>query len=665
MKKMTILAFALLCLLATACTQQEELGANTAAEGDAVKLSLSLPEVSMTPVTRAGEAQEQVRFIMEAWMWDEVAQSYNLKKLRMETAGSATTADFSFRLPEAGKYRILVWADYISACAADESGAYADRYYDTAEGLKTIKVVTDGYVLDANRDAFYGSVDVDSNVPGIIPLRLKRAVGKLVLAEKELQAYAKSASLKVKYTVPTGFNVEDGQADGAFTADCTKELPENPVKEGEYCLLCSDYLLAPGGDTAYTISDMSLHGMARQPAGSGTEPATVRKETPAAVLVKQNRRTVIVGTFMLVEAFEIKEPEEIEAAFAGQGTAEAPYEIGSLGDLVRLMQAVNSGEADPKTLGLSAYAEACYRQTAEIMVPENTTQEPKVCIGTAANPFRGVYDGAGMKISGMTGGEEKGMAAPAATVGMGDIALFGVVESATLKNIRLVANNQNKTAENTSAAGICAVAKGTTVIENSLCDISNITCSGVAVAAICAVAESGSLTIKGCKVKQFANSGVKGNDSRNEYIGGILGWVKAGAAASVIDSYNTAKIVQTPDEPDRMGGICGGNEGTLTLTNCYSTASFGYATKELDATSTQALSGYMVGGAADAISGVTFESCFYAKPSGAKAQAKNAYAGVKAMNDKNWPAWDMAATAWGNLGTYDAAAPAYPTLDWE
>ena len=139
MKKITILAFALLAFLVTACTQQEEMGEIITGDGNSIKLSLSLPEVSMSPVTRAGERSEQVRFIMEAWMWDEAAQSYNVKKLRKETAGTATAADFNFKLVEGGRYRILVWADYIGADAVEESGIYTDRYYNTGNGLKAIE----------------------------------------------------------------------------------------------------------------------------------------------------------------------------------------------------------------------------------------------------------------------------------------------------------------------------------------------------------------------------------------------------------------------------------------------------------------------------------------------------------------------------------------------
>lgn len=660
MKKITILAFALLAFLVTACTQQEEMGEIITGDGNSIKLSLSLPEVSMSPVTRAGERSEQVRFIMEAWMWDEAAQSYNVKKLRKETAGTATAADFNFKLAEGGRYRILVWADYIGADAVEESGIYTDRYYNTGNGLKAIEVMTEGYALDVNRDAFYGAVDVDANVPEIIALQLKRAVGKLILAEKEPQAYVKSASLQVKYTIPTHFNVEDGQIGGAFTVDCTKELPDMPVKEGSYCVLCTDYMLAPGAASAYTINDMTLLGTEKQAEGSGTEPAVVQKDTPDEVLVKQNKRTLIVGSFMLVEEFEIKDPEDIEAEFSGQGTVEAPYEIASLDDLLKLMEVVNRGEPDPKTLGLSLYADACYRQVADIMVPENTTQTPKVCIGIATRPFRGVYDGNGMKISGYTGGKESGMVAPAATEEMGDVALFGVVENATLKNIRLVANNQNKTSFIQSAAGICAVAKGNTGIENSLCQIQNITCNGVAIAGICAVVESGTLTIKGCKVEQFASSGIKGNDARNEYVGGILGRVKPGASAVVTDSYNTAKIAQALDEPDMIGGICGGSEGTLTVANCYSTAVFAYPKEVADAASAQALSGYIVGGN----EGAVCESCYYVRPAGKKAQAKSDNGAVM-MNDKKWPEWDVAVTIWGSLGAYSAEGSVYPSLDWE
>lgn len=692
MKKVMMLLSALLYFF-SACTQMEN-EVESVNTGKTVRLSLSMPETSMTPITRADE-EVALRFVAEVWSYDETAQSYATKVLRKEQKAESGTksAMLSFELETQGKYRLLLWADYVDAAAeADAEGCYADKYYDTKftnaatneyKGLKGVKVNTANFALNTEaRDAFYKSVEFEKGETNLEldAQTLTRAVGKLVVKEKDAEAYGKSTSLSVKYDVPNTFNVETGKTVGnaPYTVDVTGQALAGDATANDYTLFF-DYVLISAGDAGYTIPTVTLTG----------EDGYVKDGIPA-LPIKQNKRTVVSGSNMLVapaqpgnavdvtatideawsdditmdgdDAGEIPvEPENpTEAAFAGSGTADAPFELGSDDDLAKLMELVNAGTAIPGEAKSAAatYAEAYYKQTAEIFASV-------VCIGTATNPFKGVYDGNGMKISGYSAADgitENGLVVANATADMGDVALFGVVENATLKNIRLVVNNQNKTNDNRSAAGICAVAKGTVAIENSLCEIANLTCNGVAIAGICAVAETGTLTITGCKVAQFRSSGIKGNDSQNEYIGGILGQVKPGATATITDSYNTAKIVQTPDETDKMGGICGGNEGTLTLTNCYSNASFGYQTDITDFANSAALSGYLVGGE-ETMSGVTITDCYYVKPNGKKAQAK-INNGAKMMKEGSWPAWDINNTTWASVGAFDATDP-YPTLDWE
>ncbi|CUP90944.1 Uncharacterised protein [Bacteroides uniformis] len=696
MKRVMMLLGALLCFF-SACTQMEN-EMESMNVGKTVRLSLSMPETCMTPITRAG-GDVALRFIAEVWSYDEAAQKYATLALRKEqkVEGGNKSATLSFDLETQGKYRLLLWADYVDATAtADENGAFADKYYDTKftnttaneyKGLKGVKVITDNFALNTEaRDAFYKSVDFEKGETNLTleAQTLTRAVGKLVVKEKLAEAYSKSTTFSVSYDVPNTFSVETGVTVGKtpFKVNVTEQAVAGNAETEDYTLFY-DYVLVSAGEAGYTIATVTLTG----------EGGYVKEGIPA-LPIKQNKRTVVSGSNMLVAPAQPgntvdvtatiddvwsdditmdgdgtgetpTEPDPIdptEAAFVGSGTSDAPFELGTADDLAKLMELVNAGTAIPGEARSTAatYAEACYKQTAEIFASG-------VCIGTATNPFKGVYDGNGMKISGYSatdGTTENGLVVAAATADMGDVALFGVVENATLKNIRLVVNNQNKTDDNTSAAGICAVAKGTVVIENSLCDIANLTCNGVAIAGICAVAETGStLTIVGCKVKQFKSSGIKGNASQNEYIGGILGQVKSGATATITDSYNTAKIVQTPDEADKMGGICGGNEGALTLMNCYSNASFGYQTDITDFANSAALSGYLVGGE-ETVSGVTITDCYYVKPNGKKAQAKIDN-GATMMKEGSWPVWDINSTKWGSVGAFDATAPVYPTLDWE
>lgn len=687
MKMRFTLLGVLLCLLA-ACTQLENeiegLGSNKT-----VTVSLQTPEATLTPLTRSGEAENvALRFVAEIWKYEETSGSYSTKYLRLEQKANdgEKNTTFSFDIKDQGKYRMLLWADYIDATSVESEGMFADKYYVTNfsntsgeyKGLKAIKVNGNNFALNTEaRDAFYKTVDFDK---GELQVNLQshtltRAVGKLVVKEKSKEVFSQSKSLSVTYDVPNTFSVETGATVGntPYKVNVTDQSLAGNVDEEDYTLFY-DYILTSAGDAGYSIAQVTLKG-------KDQGDVEYEKTGIPALPIKQNRRTIVSGTNMLVKPAEPgnqvsvnvdinekwddditvdgdSEGSEETLAFVGDGTQESPFEISSADNLMKLMELVNGGTEIPG--GTTTYAEAYYKQTADIITSSTTH---KVCIGTTANPFKGTYDGSGFKLSGNDDSAvEKGLTMLSATEQIGDIAMFGVVEDATLKNIRLVANNQNKSANNTSAAGICAVAKGNTTIENSLCTVMNITCNGIAVAGICAMAESGTLTIKGCKVEQYASSGIKGNDSSNEYIGGILGYVKSGATASITDSYNTAKIAQTPDEADCMGGICGGNLGTLTVTNCYTTASFTYNEDVTAASDSKALSGYIVGGG-ETLTGVTITECYYAKPGGKKAQAK--YTNGIAMKSDSWPSWSINDTAWKSVGNYDVDSPVYPTLDWE
>lgn len=694
MKKVMMLLGMLLCFF-SACTQLENEmeGMGT---GKTVRLSLSMPETSMTPITRAGEEVVTLRFVAEVWSYDETTKSYATQVLRKEQKAESgvKSANISFDLETQGKYRLMLWADHVDATAeADANGCFTDKYYVTNftntsneyKGLKAVKVNTTNFALNTEaRDAFYKSVDFEKGETNLVleAQTLTRAVGKLVVKEKVAEAYNNSKPFSVSYNVPNTFSVETGKTVGntPYTVEVTGLALAGNATSEDYTLFY-DYVLTSVGDAGYTITTVTLTG----------GDSYVKDGIPA-LPIKQNKRTVVSGSYMLVVPAQPAEPgnkvdvtatiddkwsgditmdgddtgetpeEPTGADFTGSGTEDNPFELGTAEDLAKLMELVNAGTAVPAEAKSTVvnYAEAHYKQTAEIFASG-------ICIGTAINPFKGTFDGNGMKISGYSatdGTTENGLVAATATADMGDVALFGVVENATLKNIRLVVNNQNKTDDNKSAAGICAVAKGTTTIKNSLCEIVNLTCNGVAIAGICAVAESGStLTITGCKVAQFKSSGIKGNASQNEYIGGILGQVKSGATATITDSYNTAKIVQTPDEDDKMGGVCGGNEGTLTLTNCYVNASFGYQVDITDFNNSKALSGYLIGGE-ETMSSVTITNCYYMKPKGKKAQAKIDNEATE-MKEGSWPAWDTNSTAWASVGAFDAASPTYPTLDWE
>lgn len=659
-KRNTIISACLLPAFVMVSCEKEADFKTASAGDDNVSVSMGVLRTDQSPIVRsAGGEETSLRYVAEIWQYDEINDEYGQSVLRVETkSDNDNSAYMKFPLKEPGKYRLLLWADYISASAeADDNGAYPDRYYDTSKGLKS---VTSKYAAfnDLSSDAFYMAVDFEKK-PGPVSIEglvLSRAVAKLTVKEKKAESWQKAVSFSASYNVPATFDVETGTAFSEETVAIIDCPLAGDAAKYDYTVFFDYVLVSSGRD--YTVPSIAL-------SGKDTEDRVYEKNGIENIILRQNARTIISGSDMLVDPSGETEEPEIIYEFEGKGTPAEPFLIASAADLLKLMGLVNNGVLLPSDPAGRKYADACYMQTTAVSLTNNGEDVvERICIGTSANPFSGIYDGGGFSLTGTDGIAEKGFTVSNSTADLPYVALFGVVDGAVLRNIRGVANNQNKTSTTQSAAGICAVSRGETVIENSECLVQNITCNGISVGGICGMVENGKLTIKGCRVAPKDKSGIKGNDASNEYIGGILGFVDEGAEAEIIDSYNTAKIVQTPDEADCMGGICGGNKGILLVRNCYSTSSFGYATNDLDVTTTKALSAYIVGGDAASISGVNVENCFYVKPGGKKAQAKSDN-GAKVMNDKNWPAWDVATTLWGSLGAYSADTPVYPSLEWE
>lgn len=543
-----------------------------------------------------------------------------------------------------GKY-VTIWSDLIL------KGTDKDVFYGT-ENLGRISILGESVIEEKYAHALYGSAKIAGGKVGTIALHPVSTTLAVIAADNVnfTDKYGKDAAEKSKIRLVFDSRLKTVNAvTGKHTYLSEPESFLFPMSEAVTCAeglkLAEKKVFNAGAGAALALKIEVL--------GENDE---VLYSTEVQDAVFAEGGIVLCGSYLTGEEPAEPEPEpepgEIETTLTGEGTEETPFLVASAADLLEMMRLVNGGQ------GLSCH----FRQTADIMLVNNGADiMEKVCIGTVAYPFKGVYDGNGMKLSGKDGENvEKGLFVASASEEMGATALFGVLDGATVKNIRLTVNNQNKTELSVSSAGICAVAKGETVIENSECIVQNITCNGAYVGGVCGVVESGKLTVRGCKVTQMASNGVKANDAANEYVGAILACVNMGAAAEIVDCYNTAKIVQSVDEADAMGGICGGCKGTLLVRNCYTTASFGYG-DNLAIDAAKALSGYIVGGDA---AGVTVEDCFYVKPGGKKAQAK-ADNGAKVMNDKNWPAWDLESTFWGSLGAYSADSPVYPALDWE
>lgn len=402
MNKITMFFCTLLCLFA-ACTQQED-ELKALEEGKKVLVSFNVPEVALTPITRAGSGVE-LRYIMEVRSYNETQQSYEIIKHRMEQlANGDNTASFEFELQEQGKYRLLFWADYV-ATQATKADTYTDKYYNTQD-LENVMIIPEAYQLnDDSRDAFYGSYDFEKTAQQAIleTQKLKRAVGKLVLKEKQQVAYTQSASFTVSYNVPKSFNVATGSTRSADVHAVTandQNLAGNADSQ-DYTIFY-DYIFATTGDGGYSISGLSL-------TGEDSQGATFTKDGIPNLPVHQNKRTIVSGSYMLVAPLpdgpSVKVETEITdtwadadvtvdtdedvkpdvPAFAGKGTQGEPFQLASVDNLKKLMELVNAGEVVPGSETGLSYGNAYYIQTEEIAL---NTDTDKICIGTAEHPSK-------------------------------------------------------------------------------------------------------------------------------------------------------------------------------------------------------------------------------------------------------------------------------------
>lgn len=303
-KNKTIMWCVLVLSFFSACTTQVEEEFEAALNTNEVKV---MSELTVTPIPTRVEGDVALRFVMEAWKLDTGDNTTEMvvrRELKTENTSGAT---FTFEI-EPGNYRLLLWADYINADAeAGEGGHYADKYYKTQEsassyqGLKAVIINSDVYEINTDsRDAFYTSCDfVKEENKGLLidKQTLIRAMAKLMLTEKNGQAFKASKSLSVSYKVPSLFNVEKGKPTGTGTHSVSfTDLPlVGDYDEVRGYTLYYDYIFAPKSD--YTLGTLSLKG--KNANGVEYTNSAVAAKT---ITIKQNMPTVVKGTNMLISS---------------------------------------------------------------------------------------------------------------------------------------------------------------------------------------------------------------------------------------------------------------------------------------------------------------------------------------------------------------------------
>lgn len=616
------------------------------------------------------------RFIVEARDAENTENVIERKEIVYNTAPTMTEG-FQ-RLPvvfelDQKKYVVSVWMDYI------ETGTDKDFYYNT-EDLSKISMITPESAADVHRDALASTQTIDLTEQALgaefaVNAQLVSPVAKISLIAQDWLNFlqdeadaAKTAQVEINFAseMPTSYDVLSNTS--AVSTIEGKSLPinvpENPETTGK-TTITELYFLG-----AIQSANLSVNILSAEGATLHNGNYTISIETG-----KNNR---IEESFLTGTNTPIK-----EIIFDGSGTAENPFKIETVDNLYKLMELINvDNDKD--------YQAVSYLQTEEL----DLTGKENIAIGTTEFPFKGTYNGNGKQIISPIYGTDSN----------NNCGLFGVIEDATLQNIRIKGFSYNTKLTNyANAGGICALSKGNSNILNCESNIvDNTAFNGNLVGGICGKIESGTTNIKACKVSGSQENGQikagKGKTDISSVIGGIVGLVSSDSECEIEDSYvsllkvtnNTAGTSE--ERLDYIGGICGKAEGTVKVTNSY------INTQTFISGSTKAVAGPII---ANDITGTnsSITGCYYIYISSGsysnksingsgtccdangypieennKATDRGYINGAKSFVNKpessfvsNWPTWDISTTSWGDLGQFNETATEaiFPTLKWE
>ena len=212
--KNKILTYCLLALTAISLSvvscQRDDLKDN-GTNGE-VTISVVVPNApTVRSAENPGDGTLVNRCILEIYENDEL---YGERMYADITPGSLT-AQFSARLVTDHTYTFVFWADHAEGSA--ETG-YTELYYNTANGLSDIRLVTDEYVNNNDeRDAFYLTESKTITSAEDLNFTLRRPSGQVNLVATDLTSLPSdfdfsNITVKVGFTeVPAGFNALTGE----------------------------------------------------------------------------------------------------------------------------------------------------------------------------------------------------------------------------------------------------------------------------------------------------------------------------------------------------------------------------------------------------------------------------------------------------------------------
>ena len=440
MKK--LLLFATLVLGAVSCMKDQSFDANVGGETEVV-LSVALPsdvtrainqDSSKGAIGNIDLAEYDIRYILEVFDASKT-QAKRIEKFEDES----TSTTFELRLIPGRDYTFVVWADFVGQGSED-------ALHYNAEDLRNIEIIGTQNAMDESRDAYTGIYSVENfSSSSQIGFELKRPFAKLRVKTNDIdEIYSSLVGATIEYTAAT-YQKYDALTKEASelvtktkTVDYTSEAylyDGEPTTDGEQTLF-ADYIL--GTENGTIQFDMTI-------ADNVQALPVINFNT--AIPVQANYLTTIYGpiltdynqaTVTINPAFENKDDFEEEPWYVevwdGESIAEPEfveetnsYVVDTPSELAWFAAFVN--DALPAENTPSTFATRAANNAANFVLQADIDlgNQDWTPIGTSANPYKGVFDGNGHKISNLvvSGGSESNKG------------LFGVTHDGEIKNLTI------------------------------------------------------------------------------------------------------------------------------------------------------------------------------------------------------------------------------------
>ena len=448
MKK--LLLFATLILGAVSCMKDQSFDANVGGETDVV-LSVALP----SDVTRAMDndsakgaidninlaADYDIRYILEVF---DASKTQAKRIEKFEDSNTSTT--FELRLIPGRDYTFVVWADFVL------QGSEEALHYD-AEDLRAVELIDDAQnAMDESRDAYTGTYFVEKfSSSSQIGFELKRPFAKLRVVTNDIdEIYSNLESATIEYTAAT-YQKYDALTKVASELETVSKTVNykseaylyagEPTTDGEQTLF-ADYILGTENGTIQfdmTIADKVADNVQELPVINFNTAIPVKANYLTTIygpiLTDYNQATVTINpVFENGSEWNPAEDEYDVEIWDGESIAEPEldeetnsYVVDTPSELAWFAAFVNGTlpvENSPSTFATRAANDAANFVLKADIDLGNQDWTP---IGTSANPYKGVFDGNGHKISNLvvSGGSESNKG------------LFGVTHDGEIKNLTI------------------------------------------------------------------------------------------------------------------------------------------------------------------------------------------------------------------------------------